>query len=327
MDFEITEPKEAKWIEKQTGGHQIPLGVRVLGHKRLGRVVICDSLRSASDLMQSKAMAESHKNGNGSCPNLTAKVSNPKWRGIPQNLRGKSWQKTMAAVYTAEPKFDEDTRKKVIDALPKTVRTEMETEFHFTHNPGAMNMTRLFEGRENFMRRMKTIARPVPVIGLGVNVCANANINHQIAGIRGQVASIAAKILEKRGFMVEIFALEAGSGAYNGSRSGVSSGNCSIIKVKSAGERFIESHVSNALSAWFFRTGFFSLIRFGDSENVCGGLGSAKTLNDEDCANIANMLNVDEFTMLRYTPRNNDRSANIEQAVKSLVEDVLQKYE
>lgn len=327
MGFEITEPTEAKWINKQTGGHQIPLGVRVLGHKSLGRVVICDSLRSASDLMQSKAMAESHKRGNDTCPNLSNNVDDPRWRGLPQDMWHKSWQNTMAAVYTAEPKFDEDTRKKVLEALPKTVRTEMETEFHFTHNPGAMNMTRLFEGRENFMRRMKSIARPVPVIGLGVNVCANANINASIAGIRGQVASIAAKILEKRGFMVEIFAIESGSNAYSGSRSGVGNGNCSIIKVKSAGERFIESHVSNALSAWFFRTGFFSLIRFGDSENVKRGLGSAKTLGDEDCANIANMLNVDEFTMLRYTPRSNDRKTNIEQAVKSLVDDVLQKYE
>ena len=326
-----TKAKQATWFpNRMTGGHPMPSGVQVLGHKTLGRMVICQDLRTCAELMKSPFMASVMRNGNGTCPSMESKVDSPKWRGLPKKMWKKSWGQACGSVYTAEPHFDEDTRKAVMKALPQSVRLEMTTEWQFSDKAGGINLPRLFDCKQKFMRRMRTQENGVPVIGLGVNVSANANINAEIAGIRGQVATIAAKVLENRGYMVEIYAIEAGGGAYRGSRSiegmKVSRDNLCAVKIKSAGETFIESHVANALSAWFFRTGFFQMIRLGDAENVDSGLGSAKTLKDEDCENVALNLNLDSFTMLRYTPYNNDRSANIANAVKSLVEDVLEKY-
>ena len=301
-------------------------GVSITGHRLLGRVVYAQNVNHLIAGIEKTAEIVAEQTG---C-DIRRPASDPKWRGIPKQYHDKGQLEAVKSVGVIAPIKDDDAVKQMQDALPSMMKDMRQREFIYQTNAGNMSLSRLFAGRPDFMRRSKSLPQQKPIVGIGVNVSANADINANIVALRGIVATIAAEILELRGYPVEVFAVELGSGAYYQTRTlqghEIPRNNATIVKIKGAGEVFNEGKMQNALSAWFFRTGLFHAIRMGDPEQVTGGLGSAMYGNDDIETAIAKCIGVDEFTMARYKPSSNTKPAELEKAIKAFVGDILDRY-
>jgi hypothetical protein len=98
------------------------------------------------------------------------------------------------------------------------------------------------------------------VVTICVDVGGNCNIDHEALIWRGVAAVSAAKVLERAGYRVELWACCSLSGAF---RDGF--GLFMGVRLKRHNDRLDITSLINGISGWFFRSVLFSLV------NVCEG--------------------------------------------------------
>lgn len=254
------------------------------------------------------------------------KTSAGGWSGIPEKAFKNGKRGTLSEVYASmlsmPSKAPENMRSAVYSALPNVLREALEDEVKFNEFLGEINLDRLFSGDRRFLRRRQTAPQNRPVIGLGVPIQANCNINADIISIRAIVCAIAVEILEMRGLSVECFAVSYCSDQYKSGKYGTD--GIHAVRVKKAGETMATSSIMNLMSGWSFRTAFFGLIEYA-GEPV-GWYGHARKMPDASAIVLGKALpQVDKFAMLNTYPTNNNKTQAIKDAISELMR-VLEPY-
>lgn len=222
---------------------------------------------------------------------------------------------------TISPTWDDNMTQAMQDALKQARRDINEAVRIWTDKPGHMSIDRLFSGRQDWMSRRRRVRKPTRVISLAVPITANWSINADVLRIMGIASTIAADILSKRGFNVEIMAYEAGTASH----SNAARHSLQIVRLKGAKDLLRPAEVVNGMSSWAFRSLWFSGICALDPETVNSGLGSARTLSDEQVDEMKRIMGVDDVVVMRLVPRSNNIPKAIKQAVE-VVKEALKEY-
>tara|TARA_R100000231_G_scaffold34814_1_gene30743 strand:+ start:5165 stop:6121 length:957 start_codon:yes stop_codon:yes gene_type:complete len=257
-------------------------------------------------------------------PNATHKPYSMNWAGVPKEVQKKV--KTNADLYNqflSHPSRPaEKVKSAVQNALPKAIREILVEDYEWNQIQGDLNLDRIFAGRRKFMRRLKEEPTNSPIIGIGVQINALADIQSDILSIRSIVAGIAVEVLEKLGYCVELYGYTKSANCYSsGERA-----TCSVVRIKKAGQNMSQSTILNATSSWAFRNAIFAMNDYQNDGASRNGQGSSRTANDRDVAIIQAMLPaVNDFAILRAVPRSNNFDRELQNAIKALM-DCLKPY-
>jgi len=310
-------------------------GVQVGVNPQLGRVLIADSLRSAHNfLIQNPKRLSEALNGRHSI-NKKCKFSSS-WAGMPKEFK----QHTHAELFEEVGRFtnNDANMSRVEEAVGEAIKAlELETPVSvnkWTHRAGNISTARIFDGRENFMRRRQRVAGIKPVIGLGITIMANGGVSAEVCGMRAIIATVAAEILSSRGYPVAVYSIEAGYGASNhnpqplGTSVRIHNANHNIIctQIKGVNENYSRSNILNGLSAWYFRNITFSLIAANAGPTASSSYGGSKDLTPADEAALGGLLGVENFTMMQYRPESSNFANELKLAIEALVRDILNRY-
>lgn len=226
-----------------------------------------------------------------------------------------------AELATVSPTWDDNMTQAMNDALAQAKREIKQSMRIWTDKPGSMSIERLFAGRQDWMSRRRTVRKPNRVISLAVPISANWGINADVLRIMGIASTVAADILSKRGYGVEIIAYEAGKNSHhNAARHSLQA-----VRLKAANDLLRPTEIVNGMSSWAFRSLWFSGICALDPETVSGGLGSARRITDEMVDEMKQFMGVDDVVVMRLVPRSNSVPEAIRQAVK-VVTEALKEY-
>jgi len=240
------------------------------------------------------------------------------WEGIPKTAFKNGKKGPLSEVYSSmlsmPNKASDAMRTKVMNALPKSIRSMLVEQTKWNDRMGEISLDRLFSGQRLFMRKRMTGEQNIPVFGIGVPIQANANINSDIISIRAVVCALAVEILEGRGIPCEVFAVSYCANQYRTGESGIQA-----VRVKKAGEVMATSSIMNLMSGWAFRTAFFGMIRYGGTD-VSSGYGQARQMPENQCTALGLTLpNLDGFAMLNTRPETNNTNKATEEAIAELV--------
>lgn len=311
--------------------HPSPVpGVVRVDTPRAGNVVFCDTMRSFGAWLS--ASNDALKAGNRTARDhalddtvgAVMQKYPSKLRFPPseiERLRSKTIGELCAELATVAPTFDDNMTQAMNDALPQAMRLFNETHRIWSDKPGSMSMDRLFEGRTDWMSRRRRVRRPAKVISLAVPITANWGINAEPMRIMGIASTIAADFLNRRGFNVEIMAYECGGDSH----SNAARGSLQVVRLKGAKDTLRPTEVVNGMSAWAFRSLWFSGICALDPQTVNSGLGYAREPDELMVEEMKAVMGVDDVIFMRLVPRTNNTAQVIQQAVE-VVQEALKEY-
>lgn len=294
-----------------------------------GNMVYAPSLRAFGAWLNDSQPAMKRGNGIAKEHGLTDKIStvlnDKRKHAFPESekrrLRGMTIADLCAELATIQPTWDDSMAQGVNDALAGAVREITQAVRVWDQRPGSMSMDRLFEGRQDWMSRRRRVRKPSKVISLAVPISANWTINADVLRIMGIASTVAADILSKRGFNVEIIAFEAGKQSH----SNKAAHSMQIVRLKGAKDTLRPTEVVNGMSSWAFRSLWFSGICALDPKTVNRGLGYARGVNDDMKAEMRTLMGVDDVVILDLVPTSNNIPNAIKQAVK-VVQEGLKEY-
>ena len=295
-----------------------------------GNVVFCDTMRSFGAWLS--ASNDALKAGNHTAQShalddtvgAVMRKYPSKLRFPPEEierLRDKTIGDLCAELATVAPTFDDKMTQKMTEALPQAMRQFNETHRIWSDKPGSMSMDRLFEGRTDRMSRRRRVRRPAKVISLAVPITANWRIDAEALRVMGIASTIAADFLSRRGFNVEILAYECGMNSHHNNAKH----SLQLVRLKDAKDTLRPTEVVNGMSAWAFRSLWFSGICALDPETVSSGLGSAREIDDNMVEEMKAIMGVDDVIFMRLVPRTNHTAQVIGQAVE-VVTEALKEY-
>ncbi len=147
-----------------------------------------------------------------------------------------------------------------------------------------LDLDRLRSGQEYWQTMSKRPTNAPRRITLVANVSAACNVDHQKILWRGATAIVLADLLEKAGYRVDLWAVDAGRIFLDCKPT------ISALMLKDSGQVLDIATVVNGLSGWFFRTVFFQTYHQNSRRHkrkLADGYGPARLPEPEEIQELA----------------------------------------
>mgnify|MGYP003641184790 FL=1 len=150
---------------------------------------------------------------------------------------------------------------------------------------------------ESWGKKRKKTKAPKESIALVLPLSASCSVDSDVLAAAMAIVVAISEALSDAGFAIELWVTNKGKSVYN---SGEVPNFFGAYKIKDTSDPFNDTLISSAASAWFFRSGIFSMMRMLGPGDVSGGLGYPDVVyTDEEKAHITSLIGLNHAHVMK----------------------------